>query len=271
MVKSLTFLSIWLLASSLAFSQTAERFRVVRVVGTVESTSLKRALRPEDLIPAGDQLKFRKPADYIIVFNAKEGRKRIMGVPDNQPRELNILLQSFVKPDEKNTGTRGRNTAYIAKLQADLQDTVVILGNGTIELDPAQLPLKGISVVKAQYKNRDGEKIVVKVTTGQTLHLDKKTLFPAAQLPASRILLLYFTMESSNSLEADEFLGNFSPVYVDDATLVPEIRSIIESMKGKRAEDVDRQIREYLIQEYGRPISIQLDAWLKSNHLIAQP
>jgi hypothetical protein len=261
-------LSVWLLVWSVALPQSVENFRVVRVVGTVESSNLKRALRAEDIIPAGDQLRFRTRTDYIIVFHAQEGRKRIMGVPDNQPRELNILLQSFVKPDEKSTGTRGSDHAYIAKLQADLQDTVLILGNGTVELDPAHLSMKPTGSIKAQYRTKDKKSVIVTVTSGQSLHLDKKSLFPAMQLPTSRILLLYFSMESSSPLEAEEFLGNFTPIYVDDATLIPEIRSIIGSLKGKAADDIEKEIKEYLTQEYAKPISLQLTAWLKSNHLL---
>ena len=136
--------AVWLalvLSAGAIFAQGDGNFRVVRVVGSVESSKLNRVIKTEDLIPEGDHLKFNSKNDYVILFHPKLGRKRIQGIPDSQPREFNILLQSFVKPDEKSTGTRGSDQAYIERLKVSLQDTVLILGDGTIELDPTFLSL----------------------------------------------------------------------------------------------------------------------------------
>lgn len=262
---------ILILAISPGQSQTSGSFRVVRVVGTVESTKLNHALTTQDVIPDGDQLKFRAPSDYIIVFHPKQGRKRIMGVPDNQPREISQLLQSFVKPDEKSTGTRGSNPAYIDELKTSLQDSVLILGNGVVDVDPTQLSLRSPGSIRAQYKTKENKTVVITVSSGQTIRLDKKTLFPNSAVPSSRILVMYFLTESINPLESEEFLGNFSPVYVDDSILIPEVKSIATALQGSSAADIEREVYIYLSQEYGKPISSQLHTWLKSNQVLPMP
>ena len=85
-----------------------------------------------------------------------------------------------------------------------------------------------------------------------------------------KVLLLYFAKESSNAYDAEEFLGNFVPVYVEDAIVIPEVRAIAESMKGNPADSVRKQIFKYLTQEYATPQPNNLDEWLKSRHLLAE-
>lgn len=249
-------------------AQTTGSYRVVKVVGKVESSILKRALKIEDVIPDGDHLKFGSKQDYLIIFHPQSGRKRISGVPDEQPRELNDLLQSFLKPDEKSTGTRGANQAYLEQLKSSLQDKVLILGDGTIELDPKHISLKSPASIKAEYKTENKKSVVVTVSSGQTLHLDKNTLFPNPQTNTPKVLLLYFLVNSSNPLESEDFLGNFTPVYAEDTALIPEIKTIVESLKGSPVAEVEKQISAYLANEYARPQPQNLHGWLKSNHLL---
>ena len=251
-------------------AQGVDNFRVVRVVGSVESSKLKRLIKTEDVIPEGDKLKFQSQRDYLIVFHPKQGRKRIQGVPDSQPREFNLLLQSFVKPDERSTGTRGSEQAYIDRLKSSFQDTVLILGNGTLELESKSILLKPPASVKAEYKMKDKKSVVLTVSSGQVLHLDKKTLFPDGQIHASKILLMYFTQDSNNPLDAEEFLGAFSPKYIGDEILLPEIRSIVESLKGRTSKEIEKETFDYLSHEYGKPQPMQLNAWLKTNRLLVE-
>lgn len=250
------------------WSQSTDGFRVVRIVGAVQSTKLNRPLRTEDVIPTGDNLKFGSAKDYLIVFSPKGGRKRIVGVPDSQPRELSQLLQSFVKPDERSTATRGSNPAYLDVIKTDFRDTVLILGKGVIELDAQQIPMNSPGSVKAQYKLKDGKNVVIPVSDGQSLRLDKETLFPGGVSPATRVMLLYYQVDSSNPMDSKDLLGSFSPIYADDAVLLPEIRAIVESMKGSDPKLIEGEISNYLTQEYAKPSSVQLHAWLKSNRVL---
>lgn len=272
MVKSLlASLAFIMVCAAPLLAQTTGSYRVVKVVGKVESSILKRALKIEDVIADGDHLKFGSKQDYLIIFHPKSGRKKIQGVPDEQPRELNKLLESFLKPDEKSTGTRAIDQVYLEQLKSSLQDKVLILGDGVIELDPKHLSLKGPASIKAEYKTDNKKSVVVTVSTGQTLHLDKNTLFPTPQPNTPKVLLLYFLVNSSNPLESEDFLGNFTPVYVDDATLVPEVKSIAESLKGSSAVEIEKQISEFLTHEYARPQPQNLLGWLKSNHVLREP
>lgn len=267
----LTSLALMIVCAFPLRAQTTGNYRVVRVVGNVESSILKRALKTEDVIPDGDHLKFKTKHDYLIIFHPKSGRKKIQGVPDEQPRELNTLIQSFLKPDEKSTGTRAINQAYLEQLKSSFQDKVLILGDGVIELDPNHISLKAPASIKAEYKPENKKSVVVTVSYGQTLRLDKKTLFPTPLASTPKVLLLYFLVNSSSPLESEDFLGNFVPVYVDDATLLPEIKSIAEALKGNTEAEIEKQIAEYLTHEYARPQPQNLHGWLKSNHLLPGP
>ncbi len=258
--------------SASLFAQDVANYRVVRVVGKVESSKLMRLIKTEDVIPEGDKLKFESKQDYLIVFHPKQGRKRIQGIPDSQPREFDMLLQSFVKPDERSTGTRGgSDQAYIDKLKTSLEDTVLILGNGALELESTGILLNAPASIKAEYKTKDKKSVVLTVSSGQLLHLDKKTLFPDGQIPSSKVLLLYFLFESSNILDAETFLGSFIPKYIDDEILLPEIRTIVKSLNGRPPKETEKEIFSYLSQEYSKPQPMQLHSWLKTNRLLNEP
>ena len=272
-MKSLHLVCIILLGSiaSVSFAQPGDHYRVVRVVGHVESSILKREFKTEDIIPDGDKLKFKGKEDYLVIFHPRSGRKRIQGVPDEQPRELNLLLQSFLRPDHRSTGTRDVNTTYKDKLKASLKDKVLMLGTCTIDLDPNLFPIKPPATIKAQYRVGNQSSVTITVLVDQTIHLDKKTLFPNATSATPTVLLMYFLKESSSMLESEDFLGNFTPVYVEDTVILPEVRTISESLKGSPADSVKKYVTQYLTQEYGKPQPINLEAWLKSHHLVPEP
>lgn len=83
--------------------------------------------------------------------------------------------------------------------------------------------------------------------------------------------MLYFLFESSNILDAETFLGAFSPKYVSDEILIPEMRTIVESLKGRSSKEIEKEVYNYLSQEYSKPQPIQLHTWLKTNHLLIEP
>lgn len=270
MTKFLSVALALIVSTTVAVAQSAENYHVVRVVGKVQSTQLKRTLKTEDVISNNDQLTFGAPQDYIIIFNPKSGRKRIQGVPDAQPREIGVLLGSFLKPDEKNTATRSFNQEYLDALKSSLQDTVLILGDGVIELDPASISLKQPATIKAEYKGDGKKAVMLVISDGQTIRLGKKTLFPNLTGPTPKVLLLYFLKNSNSTIESEDFLGHFVPLYVDDATVLPEVKAICASMKGSTSKDIEEQVAVYLTNEYAKPQPLNLHSWMKSHRLLPE-
>lgn len=270
-MKRLAIVWLALVVSTSLWAQHDETFRVIHVSGTVHHMKLSRPLQQGDKIHVSDPLKFSTRNDYVIVINPKVGRKTIRGVPDSSPRELKSLLESFLLPSEKSTGTRGLDTEYWASLNETFRDTVLILGDGTIPLNKKYMNLAKPAVVSASYKGKKGSHVSRVVNDGQSLCLSKSCLLGDADI-TTKVMLEYYENEadSKDLPGSGTFIGYFWPLYGDENSILKEVQVIVDVLKESPRPEIIREVRRFLADQYGQTEEQNLVAWLQAHKLISQ-
>jgi hypothetical protein len=251
--------------------QTPAEYTVVRVVGKVESQTLKRELKTNDRIQAKDQLKFDRKESYIYVTSPQTGRKKISGVPDSAPREFLQLLESFVRPEYKSTSTRSISLQYLESLQNSLAfDTLLILDDGFIAINTGKLSLKPPAAIKAWYSLN--KKVVYRVISKENgLELNKSSLFESPTLPYPKVMVEYFEDANADPVfNPGILLAAFVPLYVNEESLMAEVKVLIGSATAKSYSPLFLEIKNYLSSEYASTQDDILKAWLKKNNLLVE-
>ncbi len=270
-VKKLLTLLMVFSFSLFTWAQTNDLYRVISVSGSIEHVKQNRPLQQGDKITLTDPLKFSKKSDFVIVIHPKIGRKMIRGVPDNSPRELENLIQSFVKPIEKSTASRSTTNEYWASLNETFKDTVVILGNGIINLNSEFIQLKPPAVVVAIYKVKKDYSISRKVSSGQELQLGRGMLYPEnGDEVKSKILIEYYPDEklSLDLPGSGELIGYFWPRYLDEDKLEQECRIILDAYADQPSTVSEKEMKNFIVENYGHVENTNLSQWLKERHLI---
>lgn len=257
------------LIARVAMAQSGE-FRVITVQGSVENTKTRKQVQPGDRIGQSDALKFGSREAYVIVISPKVGRKKISGVPDNNPRELENLVKSFLRPDEKSTATRGL-VEYWETLNQSLKDTVLVLGDGIIPLDKEYINLDKPAVVVAFFKGKNNQHISRVISRGQQICLGAKCLYEN-EVPEryGYVLVEYYEneKESRDLPGSGKYIGYFVPHFANEANLAKEARIIAETLTDHSRDHVVREIKKYLSEEYGHVQDDNLLQWLKDIKLI---
>jgi len=261
-MKSVLFL---VFICSIAFAQSPSQYHVVRVVGTVESPTLKRPLKTGDVIQSKDHLRFGTKESYIIVNSPQTGRKRISGVPDNTPREFLQLLQSFVQPDTKSTSTRSISLEYLEALQSSLAfDTLLILGDGFIPVNTKKLPLAKPAIIRAWYSDSKRKPVYHVVSDTKGFYLNSKSIYGnQSHHNNHRVIIEYFEDEKEDpAFSPGSLLAAFVPMFTDESSLATEIRALIEAREANKT--IQAEINGYLREEYAPVQEDNLKAWLKA-------
>lgn len=258
-----------ILITSVVLAQTPAQYRVVRVVGKVESPALSRELKTGDVIQSKDQLKFATKESYIIVNSPQTGRKRISGVPDNSPREFLQLLQSFVQPELKSTASRNIALEYLEKLQNSLRsDTLLIIGDGFVPVNIEKLPLTKPAAIRAWHYDERKKPKYLKVSNVETkgFYLNKKSVYGDEQPKVlHKVVIEYFEDENEDPMfSPGVLLGSFVPMYADEATLSSEIKALVEALNKQDSKALWIEITAYLRDEYAPAQEDNLKAWLKT-------
>lgn len=243
----------------------AQVYTVLKVSGHVESSPGGKVLQHGDKISGKDQIKFIGHDAYIVVTSARTGNKKISGVPDAAPREFVQLLTSFILPDKKSTASRSFGMDYVELLHASMNsDTLLVLGDGLIPVNTAQLPLKAPASIIAMYtSNKSKHRQVISTSAGFCL-MSKCLFGDGVQDPLPKVAVYYFTDDKEDMPE--HLLGAFVPMYVKEGELLKEINILTTFLSTEKKDaDVFSEIREYLRNEYALVQEDNLKNWLRQN------
>jgi hypothetical protein len=265
-MKTLSIVLLFL--TSICLAQTPAQYHVVRVVGQVKSPALKRQLKTGDVIQAKDQLTFGNKESYVIVNSPQTGRKRISGVPDESPREILKLLQSFVQPELKSTASRNISLQYIEQLQSSMSsDTLLILGDGFIPVNIQKLSLDKPAIIRAWHYDNEKKVKYNTISTSAGFTLDKKSLL--GDDPARKVIIEYYEDEKEDPVfSPGMLLGAFVPLYVNEDGLASEIRALIASTDKTAPKAILTEVNGYLRDVYAPSQEANLRAWLKAQKIL---
>lgn len=259
-----------LLFSTIAWCQPKTAYTVIKVNGKVHSNFLKREIKTGDEIRPTDQLTFNNANAYIHVINP-EGRKTIRNIPDQSPRDLIVLLEKYLARDKRYLKSRGSISKYIESVSSKLShDTLLILGNGQIEIDSTQLTLRKPNGITASYEwgNQRVEKIISDKTG---FSLQQARLFgPGMTAPYPRVTIQYVSDVTDPFFSTGSVVASFTPYYTDEASLKNEVRAMIRSFGSTESKSGDavREVLDYLTSEYAPPVEENVVSWLEDNNLM---
>jgi hypothetical protein len=252
-------------------AQIHTNYAVIKVNGKVISKTLNRQIRSGDIVKPADQLVFSSKDSYIHVINA-EGTKTIRNVPDNSPRDLMQLMQSFLSPGRKNMSTRAMEKSSYEKIKSVLkEDTLLILGNGHVFIDTSDFSLRTPAGVKAKYSFLGGNaSLLISDETGY--YLGKEHLFN--EYPGIKnypfVTIIYYEDMGDPIHKESILLGAFTPHYANEVELEKEIKIIVKSLKeSQRSNDlIVKEVAGYLMTEYATPIPENVKTWLDEKRLL---
>jgi hypothetical protein len=264
MTKTIVVFLLWFLPGLMI----AQTFTVIKVNGTVLSTALKREVKTGDLITTNDKLTFSNKDSYLHVFNPAQGRKTFRNVPDTSPRELMVLLEKFAAKDKNRMKSRGDGIDYVTMLAGKFKfDTVLVVGNGLFPVDTAKMTLRSPAGVVAEFQ-MNGAKQKMTISEADGFSLSASKLFGSSLNSYPPIVVWYFEDIADPLFRPSTQIGSFVPLYVNEASLKNEIKTIVASMNTRGKEDVIHSILDFLSQEYAPAVEENLNAWLTANKLL---
>lgn len=254
-----------------AWTQDVKRFTVIKVEGQVTCERLGKILGSGDQILSNDKLRFGDEEAYIIVLNPSVGRKAIRKVPPATTKELTGLLKDFVSPERYMTASRSVSFYYMDELQGRLtHDTLLVLGDGFVSIDTAQLMLNDESVIKAEY--RSGRDMVrQQVSRGPAVWLGNKQIFGHAMSAYPRVILTYYDDKEQDPIFDPPIpIAQFVPVYIDESSLKEEVAALVGAMKDADHKQVFKEITGYVGATYAPADETNLESWLDKNGLLTR-
>lgn len=253
-----------------AFTQSPSTFTVIKVSGSVYSAALNRTVKRGDELTASDKLKFDSQKSYLHVINPGLGLKTVRDIPDDSPRELMGLLQTFVT-NKSSRLSRGAVSTAIEKIRHELAyPKMLILGDGRIKIPTEEISLKSPAGIKASY-NVSGNEVEHIISDESGMNLGKHFVFDKDALKTfPEITITYYEDVNDRFFSEVELIGKFTPYYIEEESLSKELEVLIGILKlaGGDIDTIEANVVTYLTTEYEAPILSNLRDWLSANKLL---
>jgi hypothetical protein len=250
--------------------QAQSTFTVIKVSGSVYSTSMDRAVKRGDVLAPSDKLKFDSQQSYMHVVGQREGLKTVRDASADSPRELMDLLQTFVNNKSANS-SRGAVSTEIEKIRHQLAyNAMLILGDGRINVTTEEISLKSPSGIKASYALK-GNKVDKVISDESGFNLGKSFIFKShGDQKFPQITVTYYEDVNDRFFSAVEILGAFTPFYTEEDNLLKELKVLIGILEiaGGDTQSIESNVVTYLTSEYEAPILPNLRDWLSKNELL---
>jgi len=252
-----TFLFIF---ASAALSQ--ESFKVIKVNGTIVLKAKGVSLETGTVFSEKEDLLFRSDDATAAVINSQKGRliltSKNHNLSSSRPNSM---------PSMYNMTTRGVSLFDELDLETYFSGKHVVLENEAVKVDETIYPMNEDHFFFLRYNYR-GEEINKKLDfSGDTLFIDKATLFTidGAPIPSpdnTSIKLLY------RSGAGSVVISEFDLIFPEMGQLTKEIKIILSEMVGKPSKEILDEIYSYLTDFYGEVSRDCLSKWMEVNFAI---
>ena len=252
-----------------AFCQTTSGFKVVKVSGSVISSTLQRPLYTGDVIQRQEKLRFETKEAYLIVTSPQTGRKTISNVSERAPLELFQLLERFLRPEIKSTSTRHVSMQYIDELQNSMAgESMLILGSGRIQVDNTKMSLSAPTAIKAWYTFQR-KTSYRKISDLEGFNLSARYIFgDTIPQPIPKVMIEYFENEADDPLfNPGLLLAAFIPMFVDEDVLLTEVSALLSATAATTPDQRKLEVTRYLEDVYAPVQPQNLTTWMKEKGL----
>jgi hypothetical protein len=239
------------------FSQ--EDFTVIKVNGSILLKARGISLETGTVFSAKEDLLFRSEDATAAVINAQKGRI----VLSSKNRDLSAASTNQM-PSMYSIGTRGAVVPEEFTLSSYFSGKHVVLDKEMIEVDGIEYPMNSDQYFFLRY-NYKGEEINKKLGfSGDTLCIDKTTLFTVDGNPipnAENTLIKLFYRKGKESV----LISEFDLIFPDMDQLKKEVEIILSQISGKTTDGKVREIKSYLNDFYGSASLTNISRWLETN------
>jgi hypothetical protein len=282
--QALVLAFFWMVTTALA--QPANYF-VVHVKGDIEVKATKKKLQINDQISSDDELRFLSADAKAVVMSTKQGRMVIDGSKSqkNSSGEFISFVRDVVLPGKENIklSTRGPNAVdfnidyktvnNFKKFFGD--ERYVIIGDELrVGTDLTRYPINEQN--RFIYRYETAERPVNKKLhyEGNNLVINRQVLYKTkgTQIDpdeAKKVELIYFNFSNNEATP----LASFNPVFVDEKTLLLELKSVatfLESNNIMQPNQIKDELFDFILEVHG-PINRNVfNDWMASKDLITK-
>jgi len=240
-----------------SFSQ--DNFKVIKVNGTILLRQKNISLETGTVFSEKEDLLFRSEDATAAVINAQRGRL----ILSSTNHDLSTARSNYL-PSMYNISTRGGSLVNIIDLRNHFTGKYVVLDRQTIEMDEKNFPMDKDHFFFLRYVYK-GEEINKKLDySGDTLIIDKKSLFTVDGNPIPRpdnTSIRLFYRKGSESVTVNEFDLIFPEIH----QLKKEIKIILDEIRNKPVKEKIGEVNSYINEFYGKVYRENLISWLEDN------
>ena len=236
-----------------------ENFKVIKVNGTILLKARGISLETGTVFSEKEDLLFRSDDATAAVINSQQGRL----VLTSKNHDLSSA-RSNQMPSMYNIGSRGVALHNEFDLGDYFSGKHVVLEKEAVEVDAMKYPMDENNFFFLRY-NYKGEEINKKLSfSGDTLFIDKSTLFTVDGMPipsADNTSIKLFYRRGAESI----IISEFDLIFPDMKQLTKEIEIIITEMSGKPVNQKISEVDSYMTDFYGKVTRDNLTRWLEIN------
>ncbi len=237
-----------------------EKFKVIRVNGTIVNEANNENLVTGSVIKDNDKLLFRNLNSRAAVISSK-GRYILAA-----KNTTNAYAKSFLTPAMSNMSSRSGAITSQIDLENHFSGNYLIFKISKVKVNKENYPMDDnhFFFIKYEYKGDDVNKRLK--FNDDTLIIDRNDLMtidgqPIPNPDVKNMKIFYFDKIKKSSTE----IGAFNPVFVNESELKNEISILLEGLSNKTKQQKIDEVISYINDFYGKPDKENLTKWLETN------
>jgi len=259
---------------------SAQNYFVVHVKGDIERKTNNEKVKIGDQLTPEEELRFLSQDALAVVMSKDKGRMVIDGKETEKAESGEFI--SFVKdailPMKSNLKMSTRGGDY-----RDVQDFKSFFGEGKYVIIGEQLMVKPN---KEKYPVNDQWSFIYRYETperpvnkkvameGDALIFNKNKLYKTKGETidpdkADEVDLIYFNLSSREAKP----LANFEPVFVNESTLMLELKSVASFLQNNEimgGDAIKQELYQFVLDVHGPTNKMVFDEWLTSKNLLTK-
>jgi hypothetical protein len=255
-------LPIFFVAFSRISPDSADDYKVIKVIGSIIVKNTGNPLSQGDVIGSSEAIIFKSAGAKASVISKADGR--LILAANGQSKSEGSSLKNNLLPAMSNISSRSGSILNVLDLHNYCQGNHLILDEEKIFVSPKAFPMNDTGFFFARYTYK-GEVIDKKLSHKKdTLVINRKQLFTiddiAVENPeAVDISLFYY------SRKVPRMISKIQLVFADKIQLKKELKTLLDEMTLKSYQQKLDEITSYLNEFYGKPDEENLKLWLRLN------
>lgn len=239
----------------------ADKYKVIKVIGSIVLKETGAMLASGDVILASDAIVFKTPNAKASVVSSQSGRLILTAGTALEP---STNVKSNLLPPMANISSRAGAILNYTDLRNHFAGKFLLLEESYTQIHKGSFPMHDSSFFYLTYSH-NGEAINKRLkSNNDTLLILERELFrvdgrPISYPESTAVKMSY--MSGKTSLP----VADFEIVVPENKHLVKEVQMILDASAGKSKAQVTADVLSYLGEFYGKTDADNVQRWLKKN------